>query len=122
MRFWLMCLMLAPLLVVQARRARRDTPRLPEAGGADRGREGSDDGPPLRLLVVGESTAAGIGVAEHRQGLGAHLARALARHHQQRVDWQVIGVNGIRALGLHRHLAGRPPADALQFALKWLVT
>ncbi len=83
MRFWLMCLMLAPLLVVQARRARRDTPRLPEAGGADRGREGSGDGPPLRLLVVGESTAAGVGVAEHRQGLGAHLARALARHHQQ---------------------------------------
>ena len=112
MRFWLMCLMLAPLLFVQARRARRDTPRLPEAGGADRDREGSGDGPPLRLLVVGESTAAGVGVAEHRQGLGAHLARALARRHQQRVDWQVIGVNGIRALGLNRHLAGRPPADA----------
>ncbi|HIK75442.1 MAG TPA: SGNH/GDSL hydrolase family protein, partial [Alcanivorax sp.] len=52
MRFWLMCLLLAPLLFVQARRARRDTPRLPEAGGADRGREGSGDGPPLRLLVV----------------------------------------------------------------------
>ena len=42
MRFWLMCLLLAPLLFVQARRARRDTPRLPEAGGADRGREGRD--------------------------------------------------------------------------------
>ncbi|MBL4723141.1 MAG: SGNH/GDSL hydrolase family protein, partial [Alcanivorax sp.] len=41
MRFWLMCLLLAPLLFVQTRRARRDTPRLPEAGGADRGREGS---------------------------------------------------------------------------------
>jgi len=112
MRFWLMCLLLAPLLFVQARRARRDTPRLPEAGGADWGRKGSGDGPPLRLLVVGESTAAGVGVAEHRQGLGAHLARALAARHQNTVTWQVIGVNGIRALGLNRHLGDRPPAEA----------
>ena len=36
MRFWLMCVLLAPLLIVQTRRARRDTPRLPEAAGADR--------------------------------------------------------------------------------------
>jgi len=111
MRFWLTCLLLAPLLVVQARRTRRDTPRLPEAGGADQGREGSGDGPPLRLLVVGESTAAGVGVTEHRQGLGAHLARTLADARQAPVTWRVIGVNGIRAQGLNRLLANQPPPD-----------
>jgi lysophospholipase L1-like esterase len=107
-RFWLLFALLSPLLIAQARRARRDTPRLPEAGGADRGREGSGSGPPLRLLVVGESTAAGVGVKEHRQGLAAHLARTLTENRDTSATWRTIGVNGIRAQGLNQHLAGAP--------------
>lgn len=116
MRFWLTCLLLAPLLIVQARRARRDTPRLPEAGGDDRGIEpdGNVDSPaPLcRLLVIGESTAAGVGVAEHRQGLAAQLARSLAQHHRAAIAWRVIGINGVRAEGLNQHLTNLAPPRA----------
>ena len=109
-RFWLALIALAPLLLLQARRTRRDTPRLPEAGGPDHGQAG--DGPaPTRLLVVGESTAAGVGVQEHRQGLGAQLARALHARSGQPVAWQVKGVNGIRAGALAKQLAEAPPAD-----------
>ncbi|MBL7251813.1 GDSL-type esterase/lipase family protein [Alloalcanivorax marinus] len=110
-RFWLALIALAPLLLTQARRARRDTPRLPEAGGPDHGQAG--DGPAAaRLLVVGESTAAGVGVREHRQGLGAQLARALHHRSGQPVAWRVNGVNGIRAGALADRLAAAPAADA----------
>ena len=50
---------LSPLLVRQARRVRQRTPRLPEASGDRTGIELTADATKLlRLLVVGESTAA----------------------------------------------------------------
>ncbi|MCC4308186.1 MAG: SGNH/GDSL hydrolase family protein [Alcanivorax sp.] len=110
MRFWLAFVLLAPLLLWQGRRARRDTPRLPEAGGADHGRAGAGD-TPLRLLLVGESTAVGVGVREHHQGLGGQLARALHRQLGRPVTWRVDGVNGIRAAALATRLADRPAPD-----------
>ncbi|KAB0649370.1 SGNH/GDSL hydrolase family protein, partial [Burkholderia diffusa] len=52
---------LGPLLLMQGRRVRRVTPRLAEAAGPRDGTAG--DGPPLRVLVLGDSAAAGVGVA-----------------------------------------------------------
>lgn len=49
---------------------------------------------PLRLLVVGESTAAGVGVTSHDQGLAGQLATLLADQHQRAVDWAVVGQTG----------------------------
>jgi hypothetical protein len=46
---------LAPLLIAQGRRVKRDTPRLPPAAGPLSGRvEG--EGEPLRVLTIGESS------------------------------------------------------------------
>ena len=51
----------APVLIAQGRRLRRDTPRLPDAAHPW---QGTLDGPePLQLLVLGDSTAAGVGAA-----------------------------------------------------------
>lgn len=116
MRFWLTFAILAPLLMWQAHRARRDTPRLPEAGGADHGvvNEGTSEAgaAPLRLLVVGESTAAGVGVREHQQGLGGQLARALHARLAGPIAWRIAGVNGIRAHALADHFAEHPAPAA----------
>src|SRR5918998_1273279 len=65
-------LALAPLLVAQGRRVRRTTPRLPEAPGDREGVTGA--GPALRLLVVGDSAAAGAGARDARGALGAPAA------------------------------------------------
>lgn len=110
MRFWAAFVLLAPLLLWQGHRARRDTPRLPEAGGADHGQVGAGEAP-LRLLLVGESTAVGVGVRDHHQGLGGQLARALHRQLGRPVTWRVDGVNGIRAAALAARLADRPAPD-----------
>jgi len=77
--FWLSVTLLAPLLVWQGKQTRRTTPRLPEAGGEPHGQYG-DGEPALRLLVIGESTAAGVGVAHHQDGLASQLARGGGAH------------------------------------------
>ena len=54
-------LMFYPLLVAQAVATRRRAPTLPEAEGEREGRVGEGDR--LALLIVGDSSAAGVGVA-----------------------------------------------------------
>ena len=56
---WLFELALTPALVAQAMRTRARLLRLPEAAGDRAGRCG--EGPRLRLLTAGDSSAAGVG-------------------------------------------------------------
>lgn len=86
---------LSPLLLWQARRVRRTTPRLTVAGGAHAGEVGT--GEPLRLLVIGESTAVGVGAAHHGEALAGELAARLATKLGRRVSWRVLGENGATA-------------------------
>ncbi|HOY81854.1 MAG TPA: hypothetical protein PLB92_06910, partial [Rhodoglobus sp.] len=65
----------APVLVAQGRRLRRDTPRLPDAASPW---HGTVAGPrPLSLLVLGDSTAAGVGADTQDDALPGHLGREL---------------------------------------------
>ena len=91
--FWLTTASLSPLLIHQGRKARRDTPRLPEATGDCHGQYG-DGIPERRLLVIGESTAAGVGVQRHEQGLASQLARLLHERSGKTVAWHTFGING----------------------------
>ncbi|TFW00611.1 SGNH/GDSL hydrolase family protein [Oxalobacteraceae bacterium OM1] len=101
MRHWLpemVAVPLLPLLVVQGRRTRRVTPRLPEAQGPTQGCTHADaDGRTLRLLTVGESPVAGVGVDTHESGITGQLARALAERSGMPVAWHAIGRNGATA-------------------------
>lgn len=85
---------LSPLIAWQGIRLRRATPRLPEAGGDRAGVAGSGDGRVLRLLVLGESTAVGVGVTDQRDGLGVRVAEELARRTGGGVEWYVVGRTG----------------------------
>jgi lysophospholipase L1-like esterase len=88
--------LLAPVLFLQARHVRRVTPRLPPANGPHEGVTGI--GPnPLRLLVVGESTAVGVGVSTHDDGLAGRTACALAGIMGRPVAWRVLGRSGASA-------------------------
>jgi len=74
------------------------TPHHTPAAGSDRAarRPAHGDGPPAhRLLVVGESTAAGVGVATHDQGLASQLARHLHQRTGHTIAWHTWGINGI---------------------------
>lgn len=101
---------LAPVLMRQGRRVRATTPRLPEAPGPRTG-EVPGRGAPVRLLVLGESTAAGVGAADHREGLAGQTAASLASASGRAVHWRVIARNGATAATTQALFA--PAADAV---------
>jgi lysophospholipase L1-like esterase len=86
-------LALAPLLVAQAVATRARLPRLPEAAGAREGQVGR--GRPLRLLIAGDSSAAGVGVAHQRDALAGHLARTLASEARAALHWRLVARSGV---------------------------
>lgn len=98
----------APVLLGQGRRLRRETPRLPDAplpwegsvGGP--GGVAGGNGRVLRLLVIGDSTAAGVGVDHAELGLGGRLAEALSDRTGRPVQWWAAGRNGATARDLVR--------------------
>ena len=116
--FWLTTVLLSPVLLYQGNRTRKVTPRLPEAQGSRSGQYG-DRGPEFRILVIGESTAAGVGVARHEQGLASQIALQIHTRSGQTVSWCTFGVNGIRLGQLNTTLANveLPQADAVVLSM-----
>jgi lysophospholipase L1-like esterase len=107
---------LAPLLVWQGRQVRRSALRLPEAAGPREGLAGGTGEPCLRLLVVGDSSAAGVGVAHQHQALAEPLARALAKRLDGPVGWQLLATTGHRAadsVAALQAAASLAPADVM---------
>ncbi len=86
-------LALSPLLVLQALRTRTRLPRLPEANGRRHGVAGR--GPALRLLIAGDSSAAGVGVARQADALAGQLVPMLADACQARVAWRLLARSGL---------------------------
>jgi lysophospholipase L1-like esterase len=111
---------LTPLLWWQGRQLRRDTPRLPEPPGARQGRCGVGFSR-LRLLVVGDSSAAAVGVDDQALGLAPQLAQALSQQLSAGpmgltcVTWQAVGRTGVSSRTALAMLAASrlEPADVL---------
>lgn len=147
---WMAAGALAPWLIVQGRRVRRTTPELPEPSGERHGQwqlpwpcelhpqprpttisSSSSQPHPgpgvlrIRLLLVGDSSMAGVGAAHQSEALSGALTRelqggALARHprghpstvHGQdpasglQVDWRIAARTGLRTRDMARVLPG----------------
>jgi lysophospholipase L1-like esterase len=89
-------LVLSPLLVTQALCARATLPRLPEPEGPRAGAAGgADDRALLRLLIAGDSSAAGVGVATQGMALAGPLSQRVAQACGARVQWQLVARAGL---------------------------
>ena len=104
-------LLLSPVLVAQAVATRRRLPRLPEAEGERSGHAGCG-GPMLRLLIVGDSSAAGVGVARQKDALSGQLGRALAALCGARVQWQLLARSGLTSAQCLQMLEREAPQAA----------
>ena len=98
----------APLLVLQALSTRRRALVLPEAQGPRDGIVGKGRGP-LRLLIAGDSSAAGVGVSHQDQALAGHLTRALHAALHCPVHWSLRARTGVTTRELHALLQADPP-------------
>jgi lysophospholipase L1-like esterase len=87
---------LLPLIVVQGRQVRNAMPKLADAHGPTSGTYGR---PParLRIVVLGESTVAGIGARTHTHSLPGRLAAALGGGLGTSVGWKAVGESGANA-------------------------
>ncbi|GAB3414779.1 SGNH/GDSL hydrolase family protein [Flindersiella endophytica] len=88
---------MSALLAKAARTVRRrmfsQVPVLPEATG-DRGRTANGTEPALRLAVLGDSSAAGVGATTHDEALAGRLATMLAGLTGRAISWRVIAETG----------------------------
>jgi len=92
MKFTLSLIFLSPILIIQALYTRLVTTRLPEAKGPRSG-DTKTVGSPLRLLVVGDSAAAGVGVEKQSQALCGQIALYLSA--DVNLNWRLIAKTGI---------------------------
>jgi len=90
---------LGPVLLVQGRRVRRETPVLPEPAGPREGVAG--EGPLLRLLVAGDSAGAGVGAGSQDEALTGRIVAGLAGRF--RVDWRLVASTGATTASTTRH-------------------
>ncbi|MBB5203415.1 lysophospholipase L1-like esterase [Inhella inkyongensis] len=113
---------LLPVLLWQAVRVRQRALELPEPAGARRGRVAGRPaaaGRPLRLLIVGDSSAAGVGVRRQSDALAGQLSQRLAEAVGRPVHWQLVARTGHTTGEALQHLRESllQPADVLVTAL-----
>jgi lysophospholipase L1-like esterase len=108
---------LLPLVALQGAVTRRRVPCLPPVQpchGVVPGR-----GSPIRMVVIGESTVAGVGLAHGDETVAATTARALARHTRRPVAWHGHGLSGATVSEAAERLLPQiaaEPADLLVIA------
>lgn len=113
-------LALGPLLLLQGRRLRGTALRLPEAAGPRAGRcDAGVAGEPLRVLFVGDSSAAGVGVDHQDEAMASQAAALLSAKLARPVEWQLLAQSGVNTRDALALLAATPlqPADLLVTAL-----
>ena len=95
-----------PVYAVQGMWVRRRVMRLPPAEGPSEGRLGCgpDETATVRLLVVGDSTAASVGIEDTAHGLAAQLARLVHEGSGRSVRWRASGHNSAVAAEVRDHV------------------
>ncbi|MDF4203995.1 SGNH/GDSL hydrolase family protein [Maribacter sp. SA7] len=87
---------LLPIMYFQGKKIKKTVPKLPEAKGSE-GSSLISSKKVIRLLTIGESTIAGVGVKTHQEGFTGALANELSTALNTRVDWKVYAKSGYTA-------------------------
>ena len=90
-----------PLLIIQAAWVKLTVLRLPEPCGNRSGICGGDI--KLKLLIIGDSAAAGVGVDKQDDALAGQLTATLAVKYE--VNWQLIACTGFTSSDVINELA-----------------
>ncbi|MEL6615308.1 MAG: SGNH/GDSL hydrolase family protein [Bacteroidota bacterium] len=97
--------LLGPILLAQGKRLFKTIPRLPEPPGDRAGTRGS--GPPLRVLIVGDSSGAGVGAETQEEALLGQTIGPLAADRE--VTFRLEARHGSTLPRTLRHLRRQAP-------------
>jgi len=100
-----------PVALWQGLAVRRRTGRLPPPSGPLDGVTGPGVAG-IRLLVLGDSSAAGVGVDRIEASMGPRLAAALARLSGETVQWRIAGFTSATSGQIRDHVVPHLPRDA----------
>lgn len=106
----------APFLYLQGQYIRRKIGRLPDAGGETVGKFGTNESI-VKLLVLGESTAAGMGARTHETALAGQFARFLGEKIGKSVEWHVVGRSGITVKETIHELVPKIPDEKFDYIM-----
>ena len=106
---------ISPFLYLQGRYARWKAGVLPPAAGPSTGRTGEGDA--AKLLVIGESTVAGLGARTHALALAGQFAKNLAAKIGRPVEWTVVGRSGVTARQTIEDLLPSVPDERFDYIL-----
>ena len=101
---YLALVLMGPVFVVQGLYVRKVTPKLDEATGDRTGLCGQ--GKSLRLLLIGDSAAAGVGVNNQSKALSGNLIAALSSKFQ--LEWQLLAKSGYTTKDTYDMLIHQP--------------
>lgn len=105
-----------PFLYLQGQYVRRRVGLLPDAQGEKTGIFG-EDRKSVNLLVIGESTVAGLGARTHETALAGQFAKFLSRKIERSVRWTAIGKNGVTAQRTIDELVPQIPDEKFDYIL-----
>ena len=105
-----------PFLYLQGMYVRRKIGLLPDAQGNKRGKFGTYS-ETVKLLVIGESTVAGLGARTHENALAGQFAKFLSQKIGKSVEWYVIGKNGMTAERTIELLVPQIPDEKFDYIL-----
>lgn len=89
---------LLPLMYFQGKRIKTKIPKLPEALGIEGQFQSNEkNGRILKVIAIGESTIAGVGVQTHEEGFTGTFAKEIVRLFDLSVHWKVYARSGYTA-------------------------
>ena len=106
----------SPFLYLQGQYTRRRVGLLPDAGGDTTGVVGTD-ADSVELLVLGESTVAGLGAKTHDTALAGQFALRLSKRIGRSVTWTAVGKSGVTAQRTIEELLPRVPDKEFDYIL-----
>lgn len=108
----LACLPLLPAIYWQGRSVEADIPTLPDASGLS-GTCGKGHGQDFHLLLIGESTIAGVGVETHEHSIAGHLSRELHERLERPIAWNVHAGSGFTVQKINRRILPQIPNNPI---------
>lgn len=88
---------LLPLMYFQGKKIRRNVVQLPEAKGTQGRSTPVVQNGKLNVLLIGESTFAGVGVESHQMGFAGAFSDELSRSSSKEINWRVYARSGYTA-------------------------